>query len=158
MVGTFKLGLVVTHQVNGSSPFNVPDMFPPVSRGPCPQCLLVKLLRVPTRILSLFPWCVESFGPPVEFAKVLTLSQPPPAHSTLTRLLSVTISHRLSEDHQIAALFRSGTRHMVQYADEDVWTFYDQGIEDIPELDEAIGVAMGEDEGETFDYDGNLDQ
>jgi len=37
-VGTFKLGLVVTCQVNGSSPFNVPDMFPPVSRGPCPQC------------------------------------------------------------------------------------------------------------------------
>jgi len=37
-VGTFKLGLVVTCQVNGSSPFNVPDMFPPVSRGPHPQC------------------------------------------------------------------------------------------------------------------------
>jgi len=39
-VGTFKLGLVVTCQVNGSSPFNVPDMFPPISRGPCPQCIL----------------------------------------------------------------------------------------------------------------------
>jgi len=38
-VGTFKLGLVVTCQVNGSSPFNVPDMFPPVSRGPRPQCV-----------------------------------------------------------------------------------------------------------------------
>jgi len=37
-VRTFKLGLVVTCQVNGSSPFNVPDMFPPVSRGPRPQC------------------------------------------------------------------------------------------------------------------------
>jgi len=47
---------------------------------------------------------------------------------------------------------------MVRYVDEDVWTFYDQGIEDIPELDEVIGAAMGEDEGETFDYDGNLDQ
>jgi len=39
-----------------------------------------------------------------------------------------------------------------------VWTFYDRGIQDIPELDEAIGEAMGEDEGENFDYDGNLDQ
>jgi hypothetical protein len=38
MVGTFKLYLADTCQVNGSSPFNVPDMYPPVSRGPCPQC------------------------------------------------------------------------------------------------------------------------
>ena len=51
-----------------------------------------------------------------------------------------------------------GLRHTVRYADEDVWTFYDRGIQDIPELDEAIGEAMGEDEGENFDYDGNLDQ
>jgi len=43
MVGTFKLGLVVTCQVNGSSPFNVPDMFPPVSRGPRPQCQSMSL-------------------------------------------------------------------------------------------------------------------
>ena len=86
------------------------------------------------------------------------LSQPPPAGSTLTRLLSVTISRRLSGDGQIAALFRSGMRHLVRYADEDIWTFYDYGIQDIPELDEAIGEAMGEDEGEDFDYDGNLDQ
>jgi len=47
---------------------------------------------------------------------------------------------------------------MVRYADEDIWTFYDYEIQDIPELDEAIGEAMGEDEGEDFDYDGNLDQ
>ena len=29
--------LVETCQVNGFCPFNVPDMFPPVSRGPRPQ-------------------------------------------------------------------------------------------------------------------------
>jgi len=39
-----------------------------------------------------------------------------------------------------------------------MWTFYDRGVEDIPELDEAIGEVMGEDDGEDFDYDGNLDQ
>ena len=47
---------------------------------------------------------------------------------------------------------------MARYMDEDVWVFYDHGIEDIPELDEAIGEAMGEDDGEDFDFDGNLDQ
>jgi len=36
-----EMCLVETWQVNGSCPFNVPDMFPPVSRGPRPQCLLV---------------------------------------------------------------------------------------------------------------------
>jgi len=106
----------------------------------------------------LFLWCVGSFGLPVVFVKVLILFQPPPANSTLTRLLSVTISRQLAGNNQIEALLRSGTRHMVRYVDEDVWTFYDQGIKDILELDEAIGAAMGEDEGETFDYDGNLDQ
>jgi len=30
--------LVETCQANGSCPFNVPHMFPPVSRGPCHQC------------------------------------------------------------------------------------------------------------------------
>jgi len=53
---TFKLGLVVTCRGNGSSPFNVPDMFLPVSRGPRPQCPLVSssfqpsphLLEVPS--------------------------------------------------------------------------------------------------------------
>ena len=34
-----EMCLVETCQVNGSCPFNVPDMFPPISRGPCPQCL-----------------------------------------------------------------------------------------------------------------------
>jgi len=33
-----EMCLVETWQVNGSCPFNVPDTFPPVSRGPCPQC------------------------------------------------------------------------------------------------------------------------
>ena len=33
-----EICLVETCQVNGSCPFNVPDMFPPVSRGPRPQC------------------------------------------------------------------------------------------------------------------------
>ena len=32
-----EMCLVETCQVNGSCPFNVPDMFPPVSRGPRPQ-------------------------------------------------------------------------------------------------------------------------
>jgi len=30
--------LAETCQANGSYPFNVPDMFPPISRGPRPQC------------------------------------------------------------------------------------------------------------------------
>jgi len=47
---------------------------------------------------------------------------------------------------------------MVRYVDEDVWMFYDQGIKDILELDEVIGEVMGEDEGENFDFDSNLDQ
>ena len=76
----------------------------------------------------------------------------------LTRLLSVTMSRQLFGGGQLDALLRSGLRHRVGYADEVVWMFYDQGIEDIPELDEAIGEAMGEDDGEDFDYDGNLDQ
>ena len=36
-----EMCLVETFQVNGSSPFNVPDMFLPVSRGPCPQCVFL---------------------------------------------------------------------------------------------------------------------
>jgi len=51
-----------------------------------------------------------------------------------------------------------GLHHTVRYADEDARTSYDHGIEDILELDEAIGEAMGEDDGEDFDFDGNLDQ
>jgi len=39
-----------------------------------------------------------------------------------------------------------------------MWMFCDHGIKDIPELDEVIGEAMGEDDGEDFDFDGNLDQ
>ena len=110
------------------------------------------------RISFLFQWCVESFGPQAVLVPVLTVFQPPPANSTLIRLLSVTISHRLSGNGQIEALFRSGARHMVRYADEDVWTFYDHGVEDILELDEVIGEVMGKDDGEDFDFDGNLDQ
>jgi len=34
-----EMCLAETCQVNGSCPFNVPDMFPPVSRGPHPQCV-----------------------------------------------------------------------------------------------------------------------
>ena len=37
MQNVTDLELMVTWQVNGSYPFNVPDMFPPVSRGPRPQ-------------------------------------------------------------------------------------------------------------------------
>ena len=33
-----EMGLVETCQRNSSSPFNVPDMFLPVSRHLCPQC------------------------------------------------------------------------------------------------------------------------
>jgi len=33
-----EMYLVETCPVNGSCPSNVPDMFPPVSRGPRPQC------------------------------------------------------------------------------------------------------------------------
>ena len=106
----------------------------------------------------LFLWCVESSDPLVVFVLVLTMFQPLPVNSTLIRLLSVTISRRLSGDGQVEALFRSGLRHTVRYTDEDVWTFYDRGIEDILELDEVIGEAMGEDDGENFDFDGNLDQ
>ena len=39
-----EMYLAETSQVNGSCPFNVPDTFPPVSRGPRPQCRLVKWL------------------------------------------------------------------------------------------------------------------
>jgi len=39
-----------------------------------------------------------------------------------------------------------------------MWSFYGQGIEDIPELDEAIGEAMGEDNGEDFNFNSGLDQ
>ena len=37
--------------------------------------------------------------------------------------------------------------------DNTVYTWYNNTVEDIPELDEA----MGSDDGETFDYNGNLD-
>ena len=39
-----EMCLVETCQANGSSPFNVPDMFLPVSRCLCPQCKLVPLV------------------------------------------------------------------------------------------------------------------
>jgi len=57
MVGTFKLGLVVTCQVNGSSPFNVPDMFPPVSRGPRPQCQAFVPLDVVKTVAAFLEFC-----------------------------------------------------------------------------------------------------
>jgi len=47
---------------------------------------------------------------------------------------------------------------MIQYVDEVVWTWYDNRVEDIPELDKAIGEVMGEDDGENFDFNSNLDQ
>jgi len=47
---------------------------------------------------------------------------------------------------------------MMQYIDEVVWMWYDNGIEDVPELDEVIREVMGEDDGENFDFDSNLDQ
>jgi len=47
---------------------------------------------------------------------------------------------------------------MMQYMDDVVWTWYDNRIEDVPELDEAIGGAMGEDNGENFNFNDNLDQ
>jgi len=83
---------------------------------------------------------------------------PPGKTPSAPSVLSIIISQRLSKNGQIEELFRSGLHHTVCYMDEDVMMFYDRGIKDIPELDEAIGEAMGEDEGENFDYDGNLDQ
>ena len=37
--------------------------------------------------------------------------------------------------------------------DNTVYTWYNNAVEDTPELDEV----MGSDDGENFDYDGNLD-
>ena len=53
----------------------------------------------------------------------------------------------------VGALLWSPLHRRVQYADNTIYTWYDNVVEDILVLDEA----MGSDDGETFDYDGNLD-
>jgi len=73
-----EMCLVETCQINGSCPFNVPDMFPPVSRGPCPQCQLFKqiLLRLETFFQNFDPPLCNTkliFGP---FALVPTTINP----------------------------------------------------------------------------------
>ena len=50
-------------------------------------------------------------------------------------------------------MLRSLSWHRVTYANNVVYTWYDNGVEDITELDEVLGS----DHGENFDYDGNLD-
>jgi len=45
---------VETWQVNGSCPFNVPDMFPPISRSPRPQCQLMYIMLA-TRLDLAYP-------------------------------------------------------------------------------------------------------
>ena len=54
---------------------------------------------------------------------------------------------------QVGALLRSSSWRRVAYADNIMYTWYDNGVEDITELDEALG----DDDGENFDYNGNLD-
>jgi len=49
--------LVGTCQGNGSCPFNVPDMFPPIFRGPRPQCPLVPLCFVVLISTNLLNFC-----------------------------------------------------------------------------------------------------
>ena len=66
--------------------------------------------------------------------------------------MSIILSNGL-QTTQVGALLRSSSRRRVAYADNMVYTWYDNGVEDITELDEALGS----DDGENFDYDGNLD-
>ena len=44
-------------------------------------------------------------------------------------------------------------RTITRYDDDTVVTWYDNGVEPVPEIEEA----MGSDDGENFDFDGNLD-
>ena len=49
-------------------------------------------------------------------------------------------------------MLQSAPTHRIRYLDDTVVQYWDSGIADIPELDEA----MGSDRGEDFDFDGNL--
>jgi len=55
-----EMCLVETCQVNVSCPFNVPDMFPPVSRGPHPQCGFETILSTQPSYPSWMMWVLRS--------------------------------------------------------------------------------------------------
>ena len=50
-------------------------------------------------------------------------------------------------------LLQSSSRRTVHYDDDAVITLYDNMVEEVPWLEEA----MGSDDGEDFNFDGNLD-
>ena len=103
------------------------------------------------RTLWPFQSCVVPFALVVG-TRLTVLHQPPPQAGSLGLIMSIILSSGLCPT-QVGALLRSSSRHRVAYADNVVYTWYDNGVEDITELDEALGS----DDGENFDYDGNLD-
>ena len=61
------------------------------------------------------------------------------------------MSRRLDEAI-VRRLLNHPNRVVTRYKDDMVFTYYDNMVELIPELEEA----MGSDDGEIFDFDGNL--
>ena len=66
--------------------------------------------------------------------------------------MSMMVARRLHRV-QISQLLASSSRWVVYYDNHAVLTWYDNMVEEMPVLDEAMGI----DDGENFDFDGNLD-
>ena len=64
----------------------------------------------------------------------------------------MTVSRHLS-GAGILRLLYDANRTITRYEDDTVVTWYDNGVEPVLEIEEA----MGSDDGENFDFDGNLD-
>ena len=81
--------LVVTSQGNGSYPFNVPDMFLPVSRYPCPQWELTATLYDKQWVVQGLLSCLEQ----VEVRQELT-----PGRLAVMNLTPVVVNLTQEED------------------------------------------------------------
>ena len=66
--------------------------------------------------------------------------------------MSMMVTHRLHQV-QISQLLVSSSRRVVYYDNHAVLTWYNNMVEEMPVLDEAMGI----DDGENFNFDGNLD-
>ena len=81
--------------------------------------------------------------------------QPPPNGIQLIApqwVLSITMSRGLQHS-QVGELLRNRSFQCSLYLDDVTFMWFDNGVEDFVDLDEAMGL----DDGENFDFNGNLD-
>ena len=120
------------------------------------QCSL-RRLWFQTRMLSHFQWCVVQSALPSMEGTILTQLhlQPPPTGIQLItpqRVLSITMLRGLRHS-QVEDLLRNKSFQCSLYLDDTTFTWFNNGVEEFTDLDEV----MGSDDGENFDYNGNLD-